>query len=444
MRAPIYEFVQKYSNSGTNRLHMPGHKGVSQLGFESLDITEINGADVLYLPNGIIKESQDNASKLFGAEKTLYSVEGSSLSIRAICYLLRCYAENLGVKPLVFATRNAHKSFSFASANCELTVKWLYSGKTLASCPITAKKVASAIDKAKVKPIAVYLTSPDYLGNIIDIKSISSVCKERGVLLVVDNAHGAYLAFCKNNLHPINLGADICCDSAHKTLPALTGCGYLHLSKDAPKFLVENAQRAMSNFSSTSPSYLLMQSLDMLNLYLSNGYTERLDETIKQVKKFKNSLIRSGYKLCGVEPLKVCIYAKPYGYTGEQLAQILRENGYECEFADPDYMVLMFTPENVDCIKNLNTLLKNITKKPTITTNCPKISKGKKVISPTKAIYMPTELVSVDNALGRILGESAVGFPPCVPIATLGEEVTKQVIECCKYYSIENLRVIKK
>lgn len=443
MRAPICEFVQNYCNSGTNRLHMPGHKGKAKLGFEQFDITEINGADVLYCPTGIIKESQDNASKLFNTEKTVYSVEGSSLSIRAICYLLRLYAQSLGVKPLVFATRNAHKSFAFASANSNLSVKWLYSSNTLASCSITAKKVASAIDKSKVKPIAIYLTSPDYLGNIVDIKGISEVCKQRGVLLVVDNAHGAYLSFLKNNQHPINLGADICCDSAHKTLPALTGCGYLHFSKNAPSFIKENAERAMNNYATTSPSYILMQSLDMLNLYLNDGYKTDIEKAVKQVKKLKISLVKLGFKLSGKEPLKVCICTKTYGYLGVELAQILRENGFECEFADPDYVVLMFTPENVECIENLNTLFKNLAKKPTISVGCPKVIKGKKAIKASKAIYMPTELVSLDNALGRVLGESAVGFPPCVPIATIGELVTEQVIECCKYYSIDSLRVIK-
>ena len=443
MRAPISEFVQKYSNSGTNRLHMPGHKGLPLIGVESIDLTEINGADVLYDASGIIKESQDNASKLFGSEKTVYSVEGSSLSIRAICYLLRSYAQFKGVKPLVLATRNAHKTFSFASAICDLSVEWIYSQDNITSCNVTAQQIALAIDGMNVKPIAVYITSPDYLGNILDVKGISRVCKSRGVLTVVDNAHGAYLAFCENNQHPICLGADICCDSAHKTLPALTGCGYLHFSKDVPKYIIDNAQTAMSNFASTSPSYLLLQSLDLLNLYLNGEYKAKLKQTIERLDKFKNSLIDLGFELVGNEPLKVTVSAKSYGYTGSQLAQILRDKGYEVEFSDPDFLVMMFTPENVGCLDDLLEVYKNIKQKKKIKTKAPVVKKGKRAINPKKVLFMPTEVVNIDSALGRVLGENAVGFPPCVPIATLGEKVTKNVIDCCKYYSIETIKVIK-
>ena len=123
------------------------------------------------------------------------------------------------------------------------------------------------------------------------------------------------------------LGADLCCDSAHKTLPVLTGGGYLHVSETAPGFFMEQAANALSLFASTSPSYLILQSLDRANLYLAEGYSESLENFCQQVHKLKKRLIQRGYTLLGDEPLKITIAPKSYGYTGIQLAEILQKQG---------------------------------------------------------------------------------------------------------------------
>jgi arginine/lysine/ornithine decarboxylase len=116
-----------------------------------------------------------------------------------------------------------------------------------------------------------------------DIKSISAICKKHGVLLIVDNAHGAYLEFLSEPMHPIKLGADICCDSAHKTLPVLTGGAYLHISPESAKLFADKAKKSLALFGSTSPSYLILQSLDAANKYIADGYREKLAEFIKAV-----------------------------------------------------------------------------------------------------------------------------------------------------------------
>ena len=345
MDTPICDFVADYVRSGRVRLHMPGHKGKPLLGMEPWDITEIPGADSLYEAEGIIRRSQENASVLFGCP-TFYSAEGSSLCIRAMVFLAAQYAGSRGRRPLILAARNAHKTFLTAVAVLNVPVRWLYPerGEAYLSCPVTPEDLEQALSAGE-PPTAVYLTSPDYLGNQADISALAAVCQKHDVLLLVDNAHGAYLRFLPESAHPMDLGADLCCDSAHKTLPVVTGGAYLHISPQAPKEMGENALRALALFGSTSPSYLILQSLDRANAYLDGDYRQRLAAFLPRVEKLKEKLRGLGYELVGTEPLKITLAPKSRGWRGTELGAELARRGLVCEFADPDFLVLMLTPE---------------------------------------------------------------------------------------------------
>ena len=168
-------------------------------------------------------------------------------------YLAGLYADMIGRKKLIFALRNVHKSFVSAVALSDVDVKWIYSDSddSYLSCRISAHTVENALKNAPELPVAVYVTSPDYLGNIQDVKSISQVCRKYGVLLLCDNAHGAYLKFLDPSIHPMDLGADMCCDSAHKTLPSLTGAAYLHIGDSMRDIISPYAKNALSLFGST-------------------------------------------------------------------------------------------------------------------------------------------------------------------------------------------------
>lgn len=442
MNTPICDFVKKYNSENKFRLHMPGHKGNGFLGIENLDITEIEGADVLYNSNGIIAESQKNTSLLFDTKKTLYSTEGSSLSIRAMLYLAFVFAKSKGKKPFIAAGRNAHKSFLTAAAVLDIDIDWLYPEKegNYLSFDISAEQLDYYLKKNN--PSAVYLTSPDYLGNILDIKALSEVCKKHGVLLIVDNAHGAYLKFLPESLHPISLGADMCCDSAHKTLPVLTGGSYLHISKNAPEELSDMAEKAFSLFASTSPSYLILQSLDYANYYIANGYRERLKSYIDKISELKNNLKINGYSIIGKEPLKLTIEAKKYGYTGIELAKILSDE-IICEFYDPDYLVMMLTPENgEDVLKIIEETLLNIPKKEKINAKPTALSKPIKRISPREALFSLGKDLPVKDCKGLVLSSPTVSCPPAIPIVVCGEEIDENAIELFKYYGIKDCNVI--
>ena len=118
----------------------------------------------------------------------------------------------------------------------DLEIRWLWpeESRSLCGCPISPAQLEETLHSLPEPPAAVYLTSPDYLGGMAQIPALAQVCHQHGTLLLVDNAHGAYLRFLQPSLHPLDLGADLCCDSAHKTLPVLTGGAYLHLSPTAP------------------------------------------------------------------------------------------------------------------------------------------------------------------------------------------------------------------
>lgn len=446
MNTPVYDFLKQYALDKKIRMHMPGHKGNGLLGPEPLDITEVDGADVLYHENGILLKSQENAKKLFGTAKTLYSTEGSTLAIRAMLFLALQHAKSIKRSPIIAATRNAHKSFLTTCALLDLEPLWLYSeeSKSLLSCVISPRDVDCFFQKQQELPTALYLTSPDYLGNVADICGISEVCKKWGVLLLVDNAHGAYLNFLPENHHPIFCGADLCCDSAHKTLPVLTGGAYLHISQNAPDLILSSAENAMATFASTSPSYLILASLDLANHTLSNGYKEKLLQRCEAVFALKKSLQRLGFGLLGNEPMKISLTTKPYGYLGYEIADCLRTNGIEVEFSDPDCVVLMpsVNTESHELESVYNVLSRQAQRDP-ILIFPPSVLPSERALSPREALFSPRETTSVAKANGRILASPSCACPPAIPISVCGEIINENTIKLFQYYGINEISVVK-
>ncbi len=446
MNTPICDFVRAYAAKAPLRLHMPGHKGVGPLGVEALDVTEIPGADVLYAPRGVIAESEANAAALFGSAKTVYSTEGSSLCIRAMLYLAQLHAKAQGRKPLVLAARNAHKAFLSAAALLDVEVEWLFSADMsgVVSCAVDAEALAQRLAAMPEKPVAVYITSPDYLGNLCDIAALAKVCHQHGILLLVDNAHGAYLKFMSTSWHPLDLGADLCCDSAHKTLGVLTGGACLHLSKSAPQGLCDAAERAMELFASTSPSYLILQSLDAANAALDSSYVNDIMSTICHVSALRDALTADGWTCVGDEPLKLTLRPKPRGYTGAELAARLETQNIFCEFADPDFIVFMLTPMLPDsACDTLLSALQRIPPRAPRGGAVPTLCKSIRRLPPREAMLAPSETLPIERTRGRVLAAPCVSCPPAVPILVCGEEIDDAAIEAFRYYGVEQVQGVK-
>ena len=443
MKTPVWDFVKAYTDQNGTRFHMPGHKGTGPLGCEKLDITEVTGADALYEAEGIIGESEKNATELFDSGRTLYSTEGSSQCIRAMLSLVLTY-RNPGCAPEILAARNVHKAFVYGAGLLDCGTEWLWPEETdsLCSCPVSPELLEKRLSEMSRPPAAVYVTSPDYLGNLADIGGLAEVCHRHGTMLAVDNAHGAYLHFLEPSLHPLDLGADICCDSAHKTLPVLTGGAYLHLSKRTSEEMRAQAKNAMALFGSTSPSYLILSSLDLCNRYLSDGYRDRLAETVKKLTDLKARLREKGWEIPESDPLRLTLRA-PRNLTGTELADLLRRQNIECEYADPEFAVLMVTEQNrPQDFERLEKALTALEGWPAEKKNLPP-ARGERALSIRQALLAPREKIPAREALGRICGAPTVACPPAIPVAVSGERIGNEALTIFSHYGIETVDVVK-
>lgn len=444
MTTPLADFLRAYAASGTARLHMPGHKGRGPLGCEAWDLTEISGADSLYEAAGVIARSEENAAALFGSAATFYSTEGSTQCVKAMLFLA-LQNRPAGTPPVIAAARNVHKSFVHAAALLDFEPLWLWPEEgtsSLCACPVAAEGLDRALSALDAPPAAVYITSPDYLGNMADIPALAEVCRRYKTPLLADNAHGAYLRFLSPSRHPLDLGADLACDSAHKTLPVLTGGAYLHISKTAPAAFRENARAALALFGSTSPSYLTLASLDLCSRYLSENYPARLAEAVRRLAALGKTLSANGWQVEPSDPLRLTLRA-PSGLTGLDLADRLRRGGAECEYADRDFLVLMTTPENTpeDLARVSAALGEN--RAPAAPAVSLPLAKGERVLSIREALFAPQESVPAEESLGRVCGAPTVGCPPAVPIAVSGERIGPEALALFHYYGVKRVDVLK-
>ncbi|MBQ3927257.1 MAG: DegT/DnrJ/EryC1/StrS family aminotransferase [Clostridia bacterium] len=450
MTTPILDFVRAYTQADKVRFHMPGHKGKPVLGPEPLDITEIPGADVLYRANGIIRESERNASGLFGSGITVYSCEGATLAVKAMLALAqkKTTADRHKKNTHILAFRNVHSSFVYGAALLDLNVSWIYPDTvtdSLVSCPVSPESVEKAILELQDKPDALFVTSPDYLGCMQDLRPLKALCRKYGMMLLVDNAHGAYLKFDGSSLHPMDAFADMCADSAHKTLGVLTGGAYLHLSREiSEQFTEDGINGVFAMFASTSPSYLILQSLDAANLSLAGSYPEQLKACEKAVQKAKNELTDSGFSILPGEALKITIRTLEYGYRGDELASLLSRDGIECEYSDESFVVFMVSPfnEETDLVKLVRTL-KDLEKKPALPVHRHEIQNRRTALRIREALFANTECLEVDSCEGRIFSGAVMACPPAVPILICGEIISKEDIAIMKSYGISTCCVVR-
>ena len=495
----IYNTILGYKRRSMSSFHTPGHKNNFFEGFfYSFDYTELDGTDDLYNPKGAILETEKKASKLFGSGCTLISAGGCTLCIQA---MLGVFCKN---KSKILCSRVIHRSAINTMAILDLEPVFLLpklNAKTGIYKQVTSVEIEDFLKKDKYIR-TVYITSPDYYGNIANIKNISAVCKKYHVPLLVDNAHGSHLAFLNKNIHPLYLGADATTDSLHKTLPVLTGGALLHLKSQD---LYKKAKYFMEFFGSSSPSFPIMASIDLsLNwlkkcgkkefLKLTNevhyikklavdynlaslefctNYTNQINDFCKNINidghyeslenknKLKNSKRSHFFKnnfnfitncsaksnFYPLDPARICFNTRSIGLTGEEVVKIFRENKVEPEFYGENFVVLIPSPLNTKHdFYNLKKAIRSLPKRKICffeNTNfdfsLPKILCSlHEAVFERKSVYVNTE-----NALGLVAAKAENICPPGIPIVIPGEEINKKTIEILKRNRITEVKVLK-
>lgn len=389
----------------------------------------IVGAIGTFSVMGYERSAKDNTLQQVGESKSagIKQAFKSYSSIVGALAILRAQ----GCKTIA-AGRCSHRSLVSSAALLGLEVKWLYPKEYPSADVDCSKEALSGAD-------ALFLTNIDYYGG-------TCRASDPGIPVVVDNAHGSYLKFVSKAgfgseyLHPMEFGFPvISAESAHKTLPALTGAAYLHFSKGAD---FSRAKEMTALFGSTSPSYLVMESLDKVNGRLLSD-PDSVNRACASVAGLKQRLTALGFTLKISDPLRVTINARAWGWSGTEFAAFLRAHGAECEMADENYVVLLFSaitsPDDCQRAEVSLELIPRRTAKPLA--EYPVIH-PKQETSIREAVFAKQHSVSVDEANGKVCGGIQVSCPPGIPIVMPGERIDSEAVEALKLYGVKSVEIL--
>lgn len=439
----LFDKLRETRDSGIYPYHMPGHKrqacGKLSGDLCGFDITEIDGFDNLHHPRELLLELQQRAAALYGAEESFYLVNGSTAGI------LSAISAALPRGGHILMARNCHKSAYHAIYLRKLSVSYLYppliDGWDVFDA-VTPQQVRTAL-QSEPEIGAVLIVSPTYEGRISDIHAIAEIVHERGIPLIVDEAHGAHLGFGKkfaeNSCH---MGADLVVHSVHKTLPALTQAALLHVNGS----LIDRSylRRFLQIYQTSSPSYLLMASIDnALRFVEQEGgnafhrfekYYDKMVENLAACRSLRILPPASGKQDIG----KLVISVKETGLSGRELYDILRSRyGLQLEMAAESYVLAMFTigdtPEGYErmtrALLELDGELSTAAAGDSRETVMPSygdllLGEDNDSIPFAKAWDMEHLTLPLNESSGRCAGEFVNLYPPGVPILVPGEHIT--------------------
>ncbi len=433
MPTPLFDAVKEYTLQKNHRFHMPGHSGSAEalLPFSHIlpfDITEVDGLDALYLSDGVIKEAEHMAAAFFGTEQTLISAGGCTLAIQTMLGLLgQC-------KGKILVARNCHRAVVHALGLLDFTAEYVYPDKNDGG-RINPADIKTALEADK-NIRAVFITSPTYYGVLSNITAIADVCRQAGIPLLVDNAHGTHLIFF--NKHPISQGASMTACSAHKTLPVLTGGAWLNI---ADKRFCENSKNIMSVFGSTSPSYLIMSSLDLCRDWCERegkkAFSE-LKEKVSEIREYAETYGFPGIK-GETDPVRITLDIE----GTENLSDVLEHEKIIPEYYDSKYIVLLPTPflkkEDFTALQHMIRTLKRTGLKK----QAAMIEKPRTVLSPREALFAEKEAMRAEVLLGRTAAEPVCLYPPGIPLVMPGEQISAGIRDTIINSGISFVKVVK-
>lgn len=449
--APLYDALAAYVEKGRASFHTPGHKGHAGIlgGLHLLadDLTELPDTASLYDGGDAVEQAERLAASAFGAAETLFSAGGCTLCIQTMLLL------GAGTGSRVVFARNSHRSAVNAAALLGLDPVWAW--PTGENGQVTPQDVGRALSGGDVR--AVYITSPDYYGNLADIPAISALCKSRRLPLLVDNAHGSHLgAF---GLHPLALGASVTADSSHKTLPVLTGGAMLHIGAapdGSPFYTRRAAKAAMALFGSTSPGFPVLASLDLARDWWSRAGKEAFRHTAEIVRRMNDTAVREQLAVpkAASDPARLTLDPSRLGVDGLQAAEFFRSQGCEPEYADARFVVFIVTPFNTPGeLKRLHAAIQKfpaeqrrghfLKKRDIPRVYEPAGAKPVAAMSPRDALTKENESVPVDRAEGRVAACAVCPCPPGIPAVVPGEIVDGETARRLSACGFSSLTVIK-
>lgn len=413
----LYDYLKAYQESDFYGFHMPGHKRNEyfldcKLPY-GIDITEIDGFDDLHQASGVIKACEERAARLYHADETHFLVNGSSVGI--LSAILGCCERG----DEILVARNCHKSVYHALELGGLTPVYLYpdydevSGLNKEIHTDTVREALANHPKVK----ALVLVSPTYDGVLSDVEAIATLVHEAGIPLIVDEAHGAHFGF--HPYFPKNANekdADVVIHSVHKTLPSLTQTALLHMNGEIVKR--EKVRRYLRMLQTSSPSYVLMASIDACMDFLERdgfdafeAYAARLEKLREALKSLKYlQLLESRW----YDKSKLILSTRGTSLSGPEFADILRSTYHlEPEMAAGDYVLLMTTV--ADTKEGFDRLQKALLE----------IDNGLcQVKKEVQALPLPRAKAGKNHPAKDYI----YLYPPGIPIVTPGEEMTEEVL----------------
>ena len=434
----LKEKLMEYSESDIYPMHMPGHKRNESLfgDIENIDFTEVEGLDNLHNPAGILKESMDKTSEFLGTDKTYYLVNGSTSGVLAAIQS----ATKIGDSIII--GRNCHTSVYNAVSIRDLKPSYLYpKSNGLFDGGYDAEELDKLFKETGAK--IVVITSPTYEGVVADIKSLSDVAHKNGAIIIVDSAHGAHFMTDGFPNPAYREGADMVIESNHKTLPALTQTAMLHVMGD--RVDKDKLKQALSTYQTSSPSYILMASIDQSIEVLRKEGDKRAKELLKTLENLRSSVNSTGkIYIPGLDVVgkneiydydlgKLVIDLSKTNITGSELAKILREEyRFETEMANNKYVIAMTSvADDLDKIKEFGEALVEISRNLEVVDGEKLASnrmKNEVKCSPYEALNKEMEVVALDDANGRVAGDYLYKYPPGIPLVVPGEIVNETVI----------------
>ncbi|KEI06743.1 aminotransferase class V-fold PLP-dependent enzyme [Clostridium botulinum] len=459
-KLPLVEGILNYCKENNVRFSMPGHKG--KKGFEStdigikmiknfidMDITEVDGVDNFHNANGIIKEAQEALAEFYGSKRAYFLVNGSTSGNLTMIFSVF----NEGDKVIV--ERNCHKSIFNGIILRKLNpiyIKNKIDSNFNAPLSIDEEHFLKLLNDNKDAK-GIILTYPNYYGICPNLEFIIKEAKRRDIKVLVDSAHGAHFGICKElPKSAVKLGADMVVMSSHKTLPSLTQTAYLHINNDE---YLEKVEFYLHMFLSTSPSYLLMCSMDYARFYLEKDGAKDYKKLINLANQYKEKINTIyGFHVICKDDLEDSIYDMDKtryvinvgkGYSAEKLLNYLRHNKIQVEMNDSENLVLILgTFNEEEDFEKLYIVLKNCPREilmdeyyDILNYNIPEIK-----MLPYEVIEKPKELIDITKSEGRICAEAIVPYPPGIPLVTLGEIIDKESIKLVEHYLNSGVEVI--